>query len=250
MKISIITVCFNSEQTIKNTLESLFLQSYNNIEYILIDGASTDNTMKIVSGYKDKFNYIISESDKGMYDALNKGIKLSSGDIIGILNSDDEFNDNNLLEIISDRFKMNNKLDAIIGDVAFINKNKKVVRYYSASKWNPFLFKFGYMPPHPSFYCKRNLFKEYGYYNTDFKIAGDFELLLRFIYVYNINYEYIKYTFVNMKLGGLSTSGLDSLIQINKEILYAFKINNLKTNYFYLYSRYLKKSFQYLFQWD
>lgn len=245
MKITIITVCYNAQSTIKQTLDSLFSQDYNEVEFILIDGNSTDKTMEIVEAYRSKFFKIISENDFGMYDALNKGIKLANGEIIGILNSDDEFSQNSILRVIASKFMENSSIDAIIGDVAFI-KNNKQIRYCSALNWQPWKFKFGNMPPHPSFYCKRKLFTQFGYYNTNFKIAGDFELLLRFIYINKIKFEYIPYKIVNMKIGGLSTSGLGSIININREILKAFRINRLKTNHFYLYSRYFKKAFEFL----
>lgn len=246
MKFSIITVCYNSEKTIRDTIESLFFQSYSDIEFILVDGMSTDNTMKIVNEYKEKFNVIISEKDSGMYDALNKGILAASGDIIGILNSDDTFANKNIIEILANEFILNPYVDALIGDVAFI-KDNKIIRYFSAKNWNVKYFKFGMMPPHPTFYCKRELFLKYGYYNKIFRIAGDFELLLRFLFINRINFKYIPLQMVEMKLGGLSTSGIKSLLKINNEIILAFKLNSLRTNYFYLSVRYLLKVFQFLF---
>lgn len=246
MKFSIITVCYNSEKTIRETIESLFSQRYSKIEFILIDGMSTDNTMKIVNEYKEKFNVVISEKDCGMYDALNKGISAATGDIIGILNSDDTFADKNVIEVLANEFTLNHHVDALIGDVAFI-KNDKIIRYFSARNWNVKYFKFGMMPPHPTFYCKRDLFVKYGYYNKNFRIAGDFELLLRFLFVYRINYKHIPLQMVEMKLGGLSTKGMKSLLTINKEIILAFKLNSLTTNYFYLSARYIFKVFQFLF---
>lgn len=246
LKFSIITVCYNSENTIRDTIESLFSQNYSDIEYILVDGNSKDNTINIVNEFRNKFNIIISEDDLGMYDALNKGILAASGDIIGILNSDDIYSNNNVLQILAKEFKKSPDLDALIGDVAFKSKDK-ILRYYSSKNWNPSKFKFGMMPAHPSFYCKRELFHKYGLYNKRFKIAGDFELLLRFFLINKINYKYVPLQMVEMKLGGLSTSGIKSLYRINKEIRLAFKINSLKSNYFILSLRYFHKVFQYLF---
>jgi glycosyltransferase involved in cell wall biosynthesis len=246
LKISIITVCFNSEKTIRDTINSLFSQSYSNIEYILVDGMSNDNTMNIVNEFRQKFDIIISEVDFGMYDALNKGIQAATGDIIGILNSDDIFSSNNLLQLLAFEFKQNPNLDALIGDIAF-KSNDRIIRYYSSKNWDAKKFKFGVMPPHPSFYCKRELFFKYGLYNKNFIIAGDFELLLRFILINKINYKYIPLQMVDMKLGGLSTNGIKSLLRINEEIILAFKINSLKTNYFNLTIRYFCKAFQYFF---
>jgi glycosyltransferase involved in cell wall biosynthesis len=245
MKISIITVTYNSEKTISETLNSLIKQTYNDIEFILIDGNSTDKTINIVNSFNPKvFNKILIEPDNGMYDALNKGIKLSTGEIVGILNSDDVFSENTIISIIANQFKDNPNLDAIIGDVAFV-ENNKTIRYISPKRWTIKSFYFGNMPPHPSFYCKKDLFEKHGYYKINYKIAGDFELLLRFILVKKITFKYLPIKMVNMKTGGLSTSGLKSTLKINKEILHSFKENELKTNYLFLYFRYFKKVFQY-----
>ena len=245
MKISIITVTYNSEKTINDTLNSLINQTYNDIEFILIDGNSTDNTINIVNNFSTKiFNKVLIEPDNGMYDALNKGIKLATGEIIGILNSDDVFSENTIISKIAKQFNDDPNLDSIFGDVAFI-KNNKTIRYISSKKWTINSFYFGNMPPHPSFYCKKALFEKHGYYKTNYKIAGDFELLLRFILVKKIRFKYLPFKMVNMKTGGLSTNGLESKFKINKEILLSFKENGLNTNYLFLYFRYFKKVFQY-----
>lgn len=246
LKFSIITVCYNSANTIRETLDSLFSQNYENVEFILVDGSSNDETMDIVKDYESNFDIIISEPDNGMYDALNKGISVASGEIIGLLNSDDLYSNNNILNLIANKFNDDPQLDAIIGDIAFVNKSNKIIRHCSANKWNISKFKFGNMPPHPSFYCKKSCYNKYGYYNTSFKIAGDFELLLRFFYINKIKYTYISMIMVNMKSGGLSTSGIKSTLTINNEILRAFKTNELKTNYIYLYSRYFKKILEFI----
>lgn len=246
LKISIITVCYNAKNTIKHTLDSLSLQDYQNIEFILVDGNSNDGTMDIVKSYESMFDIIISENDNGMYEALNKGIRVANGEIIGILNSDDVFCNNNILSLIANIFNNESELSAIIGDVAFVNESNKIIRYCSAKKWNTSKFKFGNMPPHPSFYCRKSCYNKFGYYNTSFKIAGDFELLLRFLFINHINYRYFPITIVYMKSGGLSTSGLKSTLTINNEISKAFKINNLKTTFINLYSRYFKKIFEFL----
>jgi glycosyltransferase involved in cell wall biosynthesis len=177
LKISIITVCYNAKNTIKQTLDSLFLQDYQNIEFILIDGNSNDGTLDIVKSYESKFDIIISENDNGMYDALNKGIRVANGDIIGILNADDVFCNKNILSLIANIFNGDSELSAIIGDVAFVNESNKIIRYCSARKWDVSKFKFGNMPPHPSFYCRKSYYNKLGYYNTSFKIAKSFALL-------------------------------------------------------------------------
>jgi glycosyltransferase involved in cell wall biosynthesis len=241
MKISIITVCYNSEKTIRKTIESVLSQKYQNIEYIVIDGASKDNTINIINEYKDRITNIISEKDNGIYDAINKGISISNGDFVGILNSDDIFHDNDTISCIADKFKINIDLESIIGDIVFVKPNGKFHRHYSALNWTPKKFSWGLMPPHPTFYCKRILFEKFGSYRNDFKIAADYELLIRFLLVNKISYEYIPKILVTMSLGGVSTKNLSSNIRINKEVLRACKLNNINTNIFKLYTKYFYK---------
>jgi len=239
IKISIITVTYNSIKTLEETLNSVKYQTYPNIEHIIIDGASTDGSYELCKLYPH-ICYLVSEKDSGMYDALNKGIRVATGDVIGLLNSDDTFTNNKIIEQIAIEFYNNSAIDAIIGDVNFVSKNK-IIRHYSSSGWTPSKFKFGIMPPHPSFYCKKELFNKYDLYNTTFKIAGDFELLLRYFLINKINFKYLPILMVDMKIGGLSTNGIRSNIVINKEIVKAFNLNSIKTNYFYLLYRYISK---------
>jgi glycosyltransferase involved in cell wall biosynthesis len=245
LKISIITVCYNGGKTIEKTIQSVLSQTYENIEYIIIDGQSKDNTLEIINRYRNKISKLVSEKDQGMYDALNKGITLATGDIVGILNADDVFASNNIVTEIGNSFK-NSDADAIIADVAFINKEGNIIRSYSAKHWNPNKFVWGFMPPHPSFYCKRALFSRLGFYSSDFQIAADYELLIRFIYKSKIKYIYLPILMVLMNVGGISTNGIKSNIVINKEIKYACELNGLKTNYLKLYSKYFIKIFEFL----
>ena len=241
MKISIITVCYNSEKTIRKTIDSVIHQDYNNIEYIIIDGLSNDNTLNIINEYSHKISKIISEKDNGIYDAINKGISMSTGDVVGILNSDDIFYDNNTISCIAQKFNNNIDLESIIGDIVFVKPNGKVHRHYSAFNWTPKKFARGLMPPHPTFYCKRSFFEKLGSYRNDFKIAADYELLIRFLLVNKISYEYIPKILVKMNLGGVSTKNLSSNLRINKEVLRACKLNNIDTNIFKLYTKYFFK---------
>lgn len=244
MKISIITVCFNAADTIGDTILSVINQDYNDIEYIIVDGGSTDNTAKIVSNYNEHVHLFISEKDNGIYDAINKGIKASSGDIIGLLNADDEFFNSNVVTAIAKAFINQVELESLIGDVVFINKFNKITRKYSSKNWSTKMFEWGFMPAHPSFYCRKTIFDKLGYYDTQFKIAADYELLIRFLKVNRITFQYLPMIFVKMKLGGVSTQGFSSLITINKEIYIACKMHGIKTNYFKLFLKYFIKIFE------
>ena len=216
-------------------------QDYGNVEYIVIDGLSSDRTMQIVNQYSARIAISVSEKDSGMYDAINKGISLASGNIIGILNADDAFSSPNVLSLIADGFLQNPNNEAVIGNIVFVNNQDKVFRYYSSQGWTSEKFTWGFMPPHPSFYCKKEAFIKYGNYYTDFEIAADYELMIRFFKTNSIKYKYLPFTMVNMKMGGKSTSGLCSTIKINQEILRACKLNGLKTNYLKLYLKYFFK---------
>lgn len=238
--ISIITVTYNSEKTIEATILSVIRQTEVEFEYIVIDGKSTDNTMAIVEKYGDKISYVLSESDHGMYDAINKGIKIASGNIIGILNSDDIFTHNEVLKNIDMVFNKNPAIDCTISDIQFL-KNNKIFRHYSAEKWNLNYFQIGIMPPHPTFYCKKKYFSDFGGYRLDFKIAADFELLLRFLVIHKLKYYYIPDVIVNMSLGGKSTKSIMSNYIIYKEIKKAFSVNNLKVNSLFIFKKLFKR---------
>jgi glycosyltransferase involved in cell wall biosynthesis len=245
--ISVITVSHNSAATISETIDSVLGQSYLNIEYIVIDGASTDGTIEIISSYGLKISKFLSEPDKGIYDAINKGIAISTGDIVGIVNSDDVFYDRNVIKKVAESFNEND-IDAVYGDAIFVSPENKtrIVRYYSSKTFRPGRFRFGFMPAHPSFYIKREYFEKLGYYQTDYKIAADFELLLRFIYVNKIRYKYIEMPFVLMRTGGASNKSFKSNLTLNREILRACRENGLRTGYFFIYLKYFFKVFEFL----
>jgi glycosyltransferase involved in cell wall biosynthesis len=246
LKITIITVCYNSDKTISRTIESVINQNYKNIEYIIIDGGSIDNTLNIIKQYDKKITTVVSETDNGIYDAINKGILLSSGEVVGILNSDDVFTNNDIISIIADTFRTNYEIDSVIGDIRFINKKGKIHRNYSSKNWSPLKFTWGMMPPHPTFYCKRNLFHKFGFYRNDLKIAADYELMMRFLLLHNISFKYIPKIFVNMSLGGISTKNIFSNLKINKEVLYACHLNGVKTNILKIYTKYIFKILEYI----
>tara|TARA_R110001592_G_scaffold246740_1_gene508690 strand:- start:3299 stop:4045 length:747 start_codon:yes stop_codon:yes gene_type:complete len=230
MKISIITVCYNSAKTIEKTLQSVKTQTYKNVEYIVIDGKSSDSTLDIIENNKEIISKHISEPDKGLYDAMNKGIQLATGDLVGILNSDDIFIDENVLEKVA-KFHSENNIEASVGNILQFNEEGKIVRKYSAKNWNPEKLKIGFMPAHPAIFFKRELFKKYGNYQLDFTIAADYELITRFFLKYKITWKFSNITTTSMLIGGLSSSGLISYQLISKEIKKALTRNNIQFNY-------------------
>jgi glycosyltransferase involved in cell wall biosynthesis len=240
MKISIITVSFNSGKTIENTILSLLDQSYNDVEFIVVDGGSSDDTLKIIKNYSSCISNYISEPDKGLYDAMNKGIALATGDIIGILNSDDVFSDVFVLENIA-KFHQENDIDASIGNITQFNESGKTVRKYSSKNWTPENLKIGFMPPHPSIFFKRKLFEKYGNYHLDFIIGADYELIVRFFIKHQISWKYSDITTTAMLIGGISSSGYKSYKLISREIKKALELNNIKFSYFKVLSRVIWK---------
>lgn len=248
MKITIITVCFNSFATIEKTILSVANQSYKNIEYIVIDGNSTDGTLDIIKKHGDKISKWISEPDKGLYDAMNKGIAMATGDLIGILNSDDTFNSNTVVEEITN-FHMQNNIDASIGNIIQHKENGKIVRLYSSKKWIPEKLKIGFMPPHPSIFFKKDLFSKYGNYTLGFVIGADYELISRFFLKNKIIWKYSGITTTAMLVGGLSSSGSTSYHLITKEIKKALLMNEISFSSIKIQFRFLWKIFGFLKKW-
>lgn len=245
MKITIITPTYNSANTIIHCVSSVDNQTYPDIEHIIIDGGSKDNTLELIDSQQNRVKKMISEPDNGIYDAMNKGIKIATGDIIGILNSDDFFCDNFVIEKIVAAFREKN-IDALYGDVKFVNPSitAKIVRYYSSKTFIPKKFKYGFMPAHPSFYVKKEFFEKLGYYKDDYEIAADFELLIRFLFVNKLRSGYLEMPFVSMRPGGVSNKSLNSTFILNKEIIRACRENGIKTNLFFVYSKYFIKVFE------
>lgn len=250
MRISLITTTYNSGTTFEDTIKSVLKQSYiTDLEYIIIDGLSHDNTVDLIRRYEPCFNgklKWISEPDRGLYDAMNKGIRMATGDVIGILNSDDFFTSDDVLQKVAEGFA-DNEVDAVYGDIHFVHADdlNRCVRYYSSKIFRRGLMRLGFIPAHPSFYCRRECFEKYGGYKTDYKIAADFDLLLRFIYVHRIRIKYLPVDMVTMRLGGASTSGLKSRMTGMQEHLRSFRENGVKTNRFLLSLRYFYKITEY-----
>lgn len=251
MKVSLITATFNSEKTLADTIESVLNQDYKDLEYIIVDGESNDNTINIIKQYEAKFNgnfHWITEKDSGLYEAINKGINLASGDIIGIINSDDYYENNNIISKVVNCFESKPYLDAVYGNVTIVdavNKNKEV-RYYSSKFFSNKLFRLGFMPAHPTFFTYKNSFIKCGIYKTDYKIAGDFEMLARLLHKHKIKTEYMNLDMIRMRRGGISSPSLTNMLTINREIRRACKENNIKTCYPLLFLRYFYKIFEFI----
>ncbi len=246
MKVSIITVCYNSEETIEDTILSVISQDYPNIEYIIIDALSSDSTMSIVKKYENKIARIISEKDKGLYDGINKGILLATGDIVGLLHSDDVYFNSNVISKVVKEFKTNNT-DSLYADLLYVDKNNlnKTIRYWKSKSYKPGLFFEGWMPPHPTFFVKKHVFDMLGVYNLSLKSASDYELMLRFLHKHKISTSYLPEVIIKMRVGGKSNLSLLNRIRANKEDRLAWKINGIKPGIFTLSRKPLSKISQF-----
>ena len=250
MKLSIITATYNSERTLRDTMESILNQTFQDFEYIIVDGASKDATLDIIREYEPRFQgkmRYLSEPDKGIYDAMNKGFAMATGDVIGILNSDDFFTSEDVLQAVVDGFA-GEYVDAVYADIHFVGTDDltKCVRYYSSSVFRPWMMRFGMIPAHPSFYCRKAVYDQYGSFDTTYRIAADFEILLRLIFIHRIRTRYVKKDFVTMRLGGASTTGYGSWSLIMKEHLQIMKRHGVVTNRFLLSLRYIYKLLEFL----
>jgi glycosyltransferase involved in cell wall biosynthesis len=244
MKISIITVCYNSIVTLETTIKSVINQSYSDIEYIVVDGGSTDGTLDLIDKYKKFIDKTISGPDSGIYDAMNKGILMASGDLIGILNSDDFFYDNKVISRIVE-YHLKNSIDISVGNIVQHNDNK-IIRIYSSKKWLPEKLKIGFMPPHPSMFVKKSIYDEYGLYKLNYLVAADYELMIRFFIKHNLSWGHNGITTTKMLIGGVSSSGLKSYRQITKDILQGFSENNIKVFKLFIKLRVIYKLIEFI----
>lgn len=233
MRVSIITAVLNNIETIEECIFSIANQSYDSIEHIVIDGGSKDRTLEVLRKHENSIAELISEPDNGIYDAMNKGIRKASGDVIGILNADDIYANNRVIEKVADMF-MQNKVDSCYGDLQYVDKNKpeRVIRYWKSSAYREGLFYKGWMPPHPTFFVKRKIYEKYGYFDTSFNIAADYELMLRFLEKYKISTFYIPEVLIKMRLGGMSNRSLKNLFIKSSEDYRAWKVNDLKGSFY------------------
>ena len=247
MKITIITATYNCATTIGDTIESVLQQTHTDVEYIIVDGNSTDSTPQIVEHYRPQFAgrlVYIREADKGIYDAMNKGIRRATGDVVGLLNADDFFTSADVLERVAATLESQPQTDAVYGDVHYVVPTDltRSVRYYSSRPFRRSWMRLGFMPAHPSFYCRRSVYERYGLFDTSYRVAADFELLLRFIFVHRIRTTYIPRDFVTMRTGGASTSGLSSHRQIMADHRRALRTSGVRSAYALLALRYVYKA--------
>jgi len=233
LKVSVITAVFNGAKTIQDCIKSVSGQIYPNIEHIIIDGGSTDGTLEVIKRYTEKRVNIVSEPDNGIYDALNKGIRQASGEVIGLLHSDDFYAHDRVIEKVADIF-MKYNIDSCYGDLQYVDKNNpdKVIRYWKSSQYRHGKFKYGWMPPHSTFFVKKEIYNKYGYFNTNFKIAADYELMLRFLEKHKISTYYTPEVFIKMRIGGTSNRNIKNLIIKSNEDYRAWKVNNLNGGFY------------------
>jgi glycosyltransferase involved in cell wall biosynthesis len=231
MKISIVTVCYNSAKTIADTLQSVRAQTYGNIEHIVIDGQSKDNTLEVVAASGRHVSMVVSEADKGIYDAMNKGIALAIGEIIGFINADDFYPSAEVLAKVAKVFE-NPCIDACYGDLCYVAQNdtSATVRYWKSSEFVPSTFETGWCPPHPTFFVRRAIYQRFGGFDLDYKIAADVELMMRFLEVHKIRTHYLPAVLVHMRMGGETNKSLRNIVKQNREILRALRLHNMRAS--------------------
>ncbi len=248
MKISIVTATYNSEKTIRDTIDSVLRQSFTDYEYIIVDGLSKDNTLGIVREYVPRFDgrmRYISETDKGIYDAMNKGFQMAKGDVLALINSDDFLCEDHAFEKIAKAFMENPETDGVYADLYYVSQNNtdNIVRKWVTGAQKSFAK--GWLPAHPTFYVKRECYEKYGYFNLDYKLAADFELMLRFVERHHIKLTYLPESLVKMRLGGATSKNIQNIIKQDKECVRAFKENKIPVSCLYLLYRFLPKIKQY-----
>lgn len=229
MKISVITVVFNAVETIEDTIKSVIDQDYDDIEHIIIDGGSTDGTLDVVNCYKDHLAKVVSEPDNGIYDAMNKGIELATGEITGNLNADDWYAHSGVLSQVANTFSADEGIDAVYGDIVYVTREQphNIVRYWESGAYHDGLFEKGWMPAHPSFFVKREIYARYGKFDLDLKIQSDFELTMRLIAINRIKTRYLPGVMVKMRMGGVTNNRISNVIKGNLEAYAACRKNGL-----------------------
>lgn len=239
MKITVITICYNSANTIGRTLQSVRYQVHESIEHIIVDGGSTDSTLEVVAVEGEHVDKLVSEKDNGIYDAMNKGIQLATGDVVAFLNADDYYKDTDVLARVA-RLMQTEQLDALYGDVEFFRPDQQdaVVRRYNSGRFTAGRLGWGWMPAHPAVFVRRALFERYGAFRTDYRIAGDFEFIARVFRHPELRHRHLRVSLVCMQLGGISTSGWRATLQLNREMMRACRANAIPTNWLKILLRY------------
>ncbi|PSF12987.1 glycosyltransferase family 2 protein [Marinobacter shengliensis] len=239
MKVSVITVCFNSAETIEGTLVAVSSQTYPDTEHVIIDGGSTDGTVDKVRTRVRESDVLVSESDEGLYDAMNKGVALAKGDIVGILNSDDFYESEDVISSVVRVFAENPDVDVVFGDVVFVAPEDllRITRYYGAEHFRPWKLRFGWMPPHPATFVRKSAYERVGKYRLDMRIAADYDMFVRWLLVAGLKWKYLDKVLVRMRAGGVSTSGFRSSIRLNREIVRACRDNGVYTNLLFVLSK-------------
>lgn len=247
MKISIVTVVYNNESTVADAIRSVLEQTHDAIEYIVIDGASSDGTMEVINSFKDRIDKVVSEPDKGIYDAMNKGLSLVTGEVVGILNSDDFYHDQHVISSIIEAFKAE-RADAVYGDLIYVDAQNtdKVKRYWKSGRYERNKFLYGWMPPHPTFFVKREVYQKYGQFNLTLKSAADYEFMLRVLYKHKISAAYVPKIITTMRDGGNSNASLKSRLKGNREDVKAWELNGISPSFFTRYLKPLRKIGQFV----
>lgn len=247
MKLSIITVVYNNERTITDAIQSVLAQTYKNIEYIIIDGNSTDQTLLRIEPFLENIRHLVSEKDKGIYDAMNKGLALATGDVIGILNSDDVYADEEVLSSVMELFENDPLLDMVYGDLVYVKPDDllQVVRTWRSEPYYDQYFEDGHVPPHPSLFLKKAVYQQAGLFNTKMRLAADYELMLRVFKKYHFKSRYLSRLLVKMRLGGSTNKNWKNIIKGNIEILEAWKINGLSAPLLLMPQRIIKRVAQF-----
>ncbi|WP_041341158.1 glycosyltransferase family 2 protein [Runella slithyformis] len=250
MKVTIITVVYNNSTTIQNAIESVLSQQNIDLEYIVIDGASTDNTLNTIKKFTGHIHKIVSEPDEGIYDAMNKGIRLASGDVIGILNSDDLYYSPHILEKVCDIFKKHPTVELIYGDLVYVSFNDptKIIRHWRSTPYYKSFFENGEVPPHPSVFVRREVYDKVGLYKKNYRFAADYEFLLRSMKQKKVQSVYIPHIMVRMRLGGATNRSLKNIFTGNQEIRKAWHENNLTPPLRLWVFRFIKKFLQFFIQ--
>ncbi|WOK06278.1 glycosyltransferase family 2 protein [Imperialibacter roseus] len=243
MTISIITVVYNNRQFIEGCINSVIGQEHKGVEYIIVDGGSTDGTLEIINKYASKITSFISEPDQGIYDAMNKGIGLATGEVVGILNADDFYVNHDVLSKVASTFISDSGIDALYADVEYVRRDNpnRVVRKWHSGAYKRERFYYGWSPPHPTFFVRKEVFQKHGHYNTDLKIAADYEMMLRVLFVNQVRCAYLPEVIIKMRDGGVSNKSIKNRIQANREDGIAWKINNVTPRRYTLGMKPLRK---------